>query len=66
MVQKEYLTIDDLDVKEKTVIVRVDVNSPLDKTTLEISSTARIRAIEPTLRKLLDQKAKLVILAHQS
>ena len=66
MVQKEYLTIDDLDVKEKTVIVRVDVNSPLDKTTLEISSTARIRAIEPTLRKLLDKKAKLVIIAHQS
>ena len=66
MVQKEYLTIDDLDVKEKTVIVRVDVNSPLDKQTLEISSAARIRAIEPTIRRLLDRKAKLVIIAHQS
>jgi len=66
MVQKEYLTIDDLDVKDKTVIVRVDVNSPLDKTTLEISSAARIKAIEPTLRKLIDRKAKLVIIAHQS
>jgi len=65
MDEKEYLTIDDLDVNEKTVIVRVDVNSPLDKKTLEISSAARIRAIEPTLRKLLDRKAKLVILAHQ-
>lgn len=66
MADKEYLTIDDLDVKERTVIVRVDVNSPLDKKTLEISSAARIRAIEPTIRKLLDRKAKLVILAHQS
>jgi phosphoglycerate kinase len=66
MADKEYLTIDDLDVSGKTVIVRVDVNSPLDKKTLEISSAARIRAIEPTLRKLLDKKAKLVILAHQS
>ena len=65
MVQKEYLTIDDLDVNEKTVIVRVDVNSPLDKQTLEISSAARIRAIEPTIRRLLDRKAKLVIIAHQ-
>ena len=66
MVQKDYLTIDDLDVKEKTVIVRVDVNSPLDKTTLEISNAARIKAIEPTIRRLLDRKAKLVIIAHQS
>jgi len=66
MADKEYLTIDDLDVNGKTVILRVDVNSPLDKKTLEISSSARIRAIEPTLRKLLDRKAKLVILAHQS
>jgi phosphoglycerate kinase len=66
MVQKDYLTIDELDVKEKTVIVRVDVNSPLDKTTLEISNAARIKAIEPTIRRLLDRKAKLVIIAHQS
>ena len=63
--EKDYLTIDDLDVGAKTVIVRVDVNSPLDKTTLEIISAARIKAVEPTLRKLLDKKAKLVILAHQ-
>lgn len=66
MAQKEYLTIDELDVKDRTVIVRVDVNSPLDRQTLEISSAARIKAIEPTLRKLLGRKAKLVILAHQS
>ena len=65
MDDKEYLTIDDLDVREKTVIVRVDVNSPLDRQTLRISSAARIKAIEPTLRRLLDRKAKLVILAHQ-
>jgi phosphoglycerate kinase len=65
MADKEYMTIDDLDVNEKTVIVRVDVNSPLDKKTLEISSAARIRAVEPTLRRLLDRKAKLVIIAHQ-
>ena len=64
-VEKEYLVIDDLDVKEKTVILRVDINSPLDRTTLEISSAARIKAIEPTLRKLLDGRAKLAILAHQ-
>jgi phosphoglycerate kinase len=65
MADKDYLTVDDLDVGGKTVIVRVDVNSPLDKKTLEISSTARIRAIEPTLRSLLDRKAKLVMIAHQ-
>ncbi|MBM4248124.1 MAG: phosphoglycerate kinase [Euryarchaeota archaeon] len=65
MAQKDYLTLDDLDVDGKTVIVRVDVNSPLDKQTLEISSAARIRAIEPTIRRLLDRKARLVIIAHQ-
>ena len=66
MAEKEYLTIDDLDVLEKTVIVRVDINSPLDKKTLEISSAARIKAVGPTIRRLLDKKAKLVIIAHQS
>jgi phosphoglycerate kinase len=65
MADKDYLTIDDLDVGGKTVIVRVDINSPLDKKTLEISSAARIKAVEPTLRKLTDRKAKIVIIAHQ-
>ncbi|MEM2870684.1 MAG: phosphoglycerate kinase [Thermoplasmata archaeon] len=63
--EKEYLTLDELDVEGKTVLLRVDINSPLDRSTLELASLTRIRSIEPTLRRLLERRARVVILAHQ-
>ncbi|NLX46810.1 MAG: phosphoglycerate kinase [Euryarchaeota archaeon] len=63
---KDHFTIDDLDVKGKTVIYRVDINSPLDHDTLDLANDNRIREILPTLHALLDRGAKVVILAHQS
>jgi len=60
-----FFTLDDFDVKDKTVIVRVDINSPLDPETLEILDVTRIEACAPTIRELSDKGAKVVVLAHQ-
>ena len=62
---KDFFTLDDIDVRRKTVLLRVDFNMPLDKNTLEILDTTRMKLVLPTLRDLLDQEAKVVILAHQ-
>ena len=58
-------TIDDVEVSGKTVLVRADINSPLDPDTLELLDTSRIRQILPTLRALLLKNSAIVILAHQ-
>ncbi|MDD4028704.1 MAG: phosphoglycerate kinase [Caldisericia bacterium] len=46
-----------------TVLVRVDMNVPLDKQG-NITSESRILAAVPTLNFLLSQKAKLVLITH--
>ena len=58
-------TLDEFDVAGKTVLCRVDMNQPVDRQTDTLKSTARIEACVPTLRKLSDKGAKLVVLAHQ-
>lgn len=59
-----FLTLDDVEVKGKTVFLRVDINSPLDPKTKRILDDSRIKAIEATLRDL--KQAKVVLGAHQS
>ena len=61
---RSFLTLDDADLSGKTVLVRVDVNSPLNPVTNEFLDDARLRAIMPTLRRL--GSSKVVLLAHQS
>jgi phosphoglycerate kinase len=62
---KDYNTLDDFNVENKTVLLRVDFNMPLDKKTLDIMDDTRIRLALPTIKELIDKKAKIVILAHQ-
>ena len=62
---KEYNTLDDFDVENKTVLLRVDFNMPLDKNTLDILDTTRIKRALPTIKELVEKQAKIVILAHQ-
>jgi phosphoglycerate kinase len=62
---KEYYTLDDFNVENKTVLLRVDFNMPLDKKTLNITDDTRIRLALPTIEELINNKAKTVILAHQ-
>ena len=58
-------TIDDYEIKGKTVLCRIDINQPVDKSKDILKSTARIEACVPTIRELSDKGAKLVLLAHQ-
>ncbi|MEZ0071205.1 phosphoglycerate kinase [Planotetraspora sp. GP83] len=54
--------IDDLDVKGRRVFVRADLNVPLEGET--ITDDGRIRASVPTIRKLLERGAKVIVGAH--
>lgn len=60
---RDYLTIDDFDMEGKTVLVRVDLNVPMDPED-NILDDMRIKSHIPTLRDLED--ARVVLLAHQS
>ncbi|RLF35215.1 MAG: phosphoglycerate kinase, partial [Thermoplasmata archaeon] len=62
---KEYNTLDDFNLENKTILLRVDFNMPLDKKTLDILDTTRIKQALPTIKELTQKKAKTVILAHQ-
>ena len=62
---KEYNTLDDFELEEKTVLLRVDFNLPLDKETFQILDTTRIKRVLPTLKELASKNAKTVIIAHQ-
>jgi phosphoglycerate kinase len=53
-------TVRDIDLRGKRVLVRVDFNVPLEGET--ITDDTRIRAAVPTLKYILDQKPKAVIL----
>ncbi|MGA4542284.1 phosphoglycerate kinase [Uniformispora flossi] len=55
-------TIDDLDVAGKRVLVRADLNVPLDGAT--ITDDGRIRASLPTIRALAERGARVVVTAH--
>ena len=62
----KYLTLDDVKVKDKVVLVRVDFNSSVDPETKKILEDVRIRAhAETTIKELAEKGAKVVILAHQ-
>ncbi len=57
--------IDDFDYSSKRVLLRVDINSPIDPNTKLIVNDNRIQKSLPTIRKLLDKGAMLAIIAHQ-
>jgi phosphoglycerate kinase len=58
------ITMDEVRLGGKTVLLRVDINSPLHPNTKAFLDDTRIRAILPTMRKLA--KSKTVIMTHQS
>ena len=58
-------SIDEADFRGKKVLLRVDINSPIDPDTGLIVNDNRIQKSVPTVRDLADMGAKLVIIAHQ-
>jgi len=57
------LTIDDLQLSGKRVLVRVDFNVPLDKN-LQITDDNRIVQALPTIKKVLEQNGKAILCSH--
>lgn len=57
------LTLDDFDLRDKTVFLRVDMNCPIDPNTMEISGTKRIEEAAKTIKSL--EQTRLVVATHQ-
>ena len=58
-------SIDDIDVAGRRVLLRSDLNVPLDlKGSGQITDDGRIRASLPVIKKLSDRGARVVIMAH--
>ncbi len=58
------LTVRDIDVDGKRVLVRVDFNVPVDEATGEITDDSRIWAALPTLNYLIERNARVVLATH--
>jgi phosphoglycerate kinase len=57
-----FRTLDDVDVKGKRVLVRVDLNVPMADG--KVSDDTRIRAVAPTINEIADKGGKAILLAH--
>ncbi|WP_424629212.1 phosphoglycerate kinase [Bradyrhizobium sp. SYSU BS000235] len=57
-----FRTLDDVDVKGKRVLLRVDLNVPMDNG--RVSDTTRLQRIAKTIIELSEKGGKVIILAH--
>ncbi|MBE7637984.1 phosphoglycerate kinase [Sneathiella sp. P13V-1] len=57
-----YKTLDGIDAKGKTALVRVDLNVPMQDG--KVSDYTRIERVAPTVRELAEKGAKVVLLSH--
>lgn len=58
------LFIEDVDLKGKRALIRVDFNVPQDKVSGAITNTKRIEAALPTIKYALDKGAAVILMSH--
>ena len=56
------LTVEEMDIKRKRVLMRVDFNVPLEDG--KVANDKRIRAVVPTIQYIINSGGKLVIMSH--
>jgi len=57
-----FRTLDEADVRGKRVLVRVDLNVPVENG--KIADTTRIERVAPTIREIADKGGKVILLSH--
>jgi phosphoglycerate kinase len=59
---KKFRTLDDVDVNGKRVLLRVDLNVPMESG--KVTDLTRIERVAPTITELAGKGAKVILLAH--
>jgi phosphoglycerate kinase len=57
-----FRTLDDIDVRSKRVLVRVDLNVPVENG--KVADTTRTERVAPTIREIADKGGKAILLSH--
>src|SRR5215203_394766 len=57
-----FRTLDDADVKNKRVLLRVDLNVPMENG--KVSDATRIERMAPTITEIADKGGKVILLSH--
>ena len=57
-----FRTLDDADVTDKRVLLRVDLNVPMENGA--VADATRIARVAPTIAEIADRKGKVILLAH--
>src|SRR6202142_2254336 len=59
---KPFRTLDDVDVKGKRVLLRVDLNVPMEQG--RVTDATRLERVAPTISEISDKGGKAILLAH--
>src|SRR5215475_15673097 len=59
---KSFRTLDDVDVKGKRVLLRVDLNVPTENG--RVTDTTRLERVGPTITEISAKGGKIILLAH--
>src|SRR3979490_1554348 len=59
---KSFRTLDDVDVKGKRVLLRVDLNVPMENG--RVTDATRLERVAPTITEIAGKGGKVILLAH--